>query len=202
MKKYVIIAIVALLGWIVILSLLLEREKKERKRLKENQTTLLNDVSYYRTKDSLSAASVQRLTLTLDEYETHFANQVGIINSLGLKMKRIQSVTTTGTKTETSVRIQVKDSVVIRDSLMQIRLECIKLHTPYLDINGCIEDHIFTGTIMSRDTLTHILHRIPKRWWFIRYGTKAIRMEVVSSNPNTQLTYAKYIELDRNILRK
>lgn len=195
MKKYFIIAVLALLGWLAAVTFQLEREKSERKRLKENQTTLLSDVNYYRTEADRSAASVQRLNLTLGEYETHFADQVELIESMNLKLKRVQSVATSGTKTETSIQIHLKDSVVIRDSLLRIRLECMELYTPYLDISGCIEDHVFTGKIISRDTLTHVLHRVPKKWWFFRYGTKAIRMEVVSSNPNTQLTYVEYIEL-------
>lgn len=195
MKKYVVMAILALLAWLAAVTFQLEREKAERKRLEGNQTSLLNDVEYYRTESDKSAASVQRLNLTLDEYETHFADQVEVIESLELKLKRVQSVSTTGKKTETPIRIQLKDSVVVRDSLVRVRLECMELHTPYLDVQGCIEDHVFTGRIISRDTLTHVVHRVPKRWWFIRYGVKAIRMEVVASNPDTQLTYAKYIEL-------
>lgn len=193
MKKYVIISIIALLSWIAVLTFQLEREKKETTRLTANQTSLLEDVTSYRTQDSLSAASTQRLVLTLGEYVSHFADQAEIIKSLNLKLKRVQSVNTTVTTTQTPVWVQLKDSVVLRDSL--VWLECMELHTPHLDLNGCIENHVFAGTIIQRDTLTHIVHRVPKKWWFFRFGTKAIRMEVMSSNPHTRLTYANYVEL-------
>jgi len=38
---------------------------------------------------------------------------------------------------------------------------------------------------------------LPRRFLFIRYGTKAIRQEMVSSNPHTQLVYTEYIEFTR-----
>ena len=51
--------------------------------------------------------------------------------------------------------------------------------------------------VVSVDTLQQIVHRVPRRFLFIRWGTKAIRQEVVSSNPHTNIVYTEYIELKR-----
>lgn len=62
---------------------------------------------------------------------------------------------------------------------------------------GRIEGDSMQVHIESRDTLQMIVHRIPKKFLFFRYGTKGVRMDVVSQNPHTQLSYPKIILLDK-----
>ena len=50
-----------------------------------------------------------------------------------------------------------------------------------------------TCRIESVDTLRQIVHRVPRRFLFIRFGTKAVRQEIVSSNPHTRIVYAEYV---------
>lgn len=195
MKKYIVIAVVILIGVIAALSYLLKIEKVEVKRLAGNQSSLLEDVTFYRTKDSLSAASVERLQLTNREFERYCGNLKAQVEQLGIKVKRLQSVASTGTETKYPVDVQLKDSTVVRDST--IILKCIELHNPYLDLSGCIEEDRFLGSIASRDTLDQVVHRIPHKFWFIKWGCKAIRQEVVSRNPYTQIMYSEYIELNK-----
>ena len=49
----------------------------------------------------------------------------------------------------------------------------------------------------SVDTLHQILHRVPRRLLFIRWGTKGVRQEIRSSNPHTRLVYADYVVIER-----
>ena len=49
-----------------------------------------------------------------------------------------------------------------------------------------------------RQSLHQVVHRVPRKFIFIPYGTKAIRQEVWLSNPNTELVYTEYIELSRH----
>lgn len=195
MSRYLLLAVVILIGVITALSYSLKQEKAETTRLTGNQRSLLEDIRLYRTKDSLSAASVERLQLTNREFEKYCSDLEKVVSDLNIKVKRLQSVTSTGTETGYEVNIPVKDSVVVRDSA--IILKCIELHTPYLDISGCIDMNKFTGSILSRDTLDQIVHRVPHQFWFIKWGTKAIRQEIVCRNPNSQITYSRYIELKR-----
>lgn len=160
-----------------------------------NQRSLLEDVELYKTKDSLSAASVERLQLTNREFEKYCSDLKKTASDLNIKVKRLQSVSSTGTETKYEVDIPVKDSVVVRDST--IELKCLELHTPYLDVSGCIDRDRFLGTILSRDTLDQVVRRVPKQFWFIKWGCKAIRQEIVSRNPNSQIVYSQYIELKK-----
>ena len=45
--------------------------------------------------------------------------------------------------------------------------------------------------------LRQVVHRIPRRFLFIRWGTKALRQEIVSSNPHTRIVYSDYVKFER-----
>lgn len=193
MNKILLYANIALVLLAVSLSCWLGNVRKEKKRLANNQETLLSNVEYYKTKSDKNAASVQKLELTKSELEKHCKDLTQTVEELGIKVKRLQSIASTGLETEYKIVTQIKDSVVFRDSM--IVLKCLDLHTPYLDVSGCIEKDSFIGNIHSRDTLEQIVHRVPKQFWFIKWGCKAVRQEVICRNPNSQITYSEYIEL-------
>ena len=193
MKRYILIIILVII--IFFLSRSLHRQRQENDRLSSNQTALFQDISYYRTRDSLSAASVERLTLTKKELEQNCEALARDIKDLKIKLKRVQSVSQASIETEHIIRTVVRDSLIVRDRVDT--LQCIDYHDNYLTLSGCIEHNHFSGHIMSRDTLLQVIHRVPHRWWFIKWGTKAVRQEIVSKNPHTHVVYNRYIELKR-----
>ena len=64
---------------------------------------------------------------------------------------------------------------------------------PWMSLRGTIRGDSFTARIESRDTLQMIIHRVPRKFLVFRYGTKGVRMDVVSQNPHTRLSYPKVI---------
>lgn len=68
---------------------------------------------------------------------------------------------------------------------------------PWMSLRGTIRGDSFTARIESRDTLQMIIHRVPRKFFFFRYGTKGVRMDVVSQNPHTRLSYPKVILFTR-----
>ena len=193
MKRYILIIILIII--IFFLSRSLHRQRQENNRLSSNQTALFQDISYYRTRDSLSAAGVEKLTLTKKELEQNCEALARDIKDLKIKLKRVQSVSQASIETEHIIRTVVRDSLIVRDRVDT--LQCIDYHDNYLTLSGCIEHNHFSGHIMSRDTLLQVIHRVPHRWWFIKWGTKAVRQEIVSKNPHTHVVYSQYIELKR-----
>ena len=193
MKRYILIIILVII--IFFLSRSLHRQRQENDRLSSNQTAQFQDISYYRTRDSLSAASVERLTLTKKELEQNCEALARDIKDLKIKLKRVQSVSQASIETEHIIRTVVRDSLIVRDRVDT--LQCIDYHDNYLTLSGCIEHNHFSGHIMSRDTLLQVIHRVPHKWWFIKWGTKAIRQEIVSKNPHAQIVYSRYIEVKR-----
>ena len=68
---------------------------------------------------------------------------------------------------------------------------------PWVRVEGIIRRDSVQCRICSVDTLRQVVHRIPHRFLFIRWGTKALRQEIVSTNPHTRIVHAEYIRLER-----
>lgn len=203
MRKYVIIAFAVLVAAIAFLSYRVRSLQSERERLQNNQTALMEDVTYYKTESGKYAASVQSLELSKSELQEHCDDLVKTIEDLNVKIKRIQSVSTTATKTEVPIKTEVRDSIVYRepDSLLRpVLVDTIKRITfkdQWVHLDGTIDKGMFTGKIQTVDTLIQVVHRVPHQWWFFKWGTKAIRQEIRSSSPYTKIVYTEYIELKR-----
>lgn len=66
----------------------------ERDKYRSNTETLLQNVEQYKTKDSLNAATVGALRLTLSEYQKYRADDAALIKRLQTKNRDLQAVTT------------------------------------------------------------------------------------------------------------
>lgn len=193
MNKILLYVNMALILTVSVLSYWLNNVREEKKRLADNQEALLSDVDYYKTESGKSAASVLKLELSKSELENHCQDLTKTIDDLNIKIGRIQSVSTTVTKTEVEIQTVVRDSIVYRD--LPVNLKVVKWRDPWVTLNGVLDGETFSAKIESVDTLSQVVHRIPKKFLFIKWGTKAIRQEVVSSNPHSKIVYTEYIEL-------
>lgn len=196
MKKYLFITIAVLLVVSVLLGLSLKKTVETKNRLSANQDSLLEKIEYYRNRDSLSTASIARLELTKKEMQEYETGLVAQIKSLNIKLNRLQSASVTATQTTAPVQTIVKDSIIYVEGKADT-VSCISFNDPWITLNGCILDNNFKGLIVSKDTIVQVVHRVPREFWFIKYGTKGIRQEITSKNPYTEITYSKYIELVR-----
>lgn len=194
MKNYQIL-IIAGLG-LIIISLWSSNKKltSENERLTANATALMDRAAYYETEAGKSAASVQKLTLDYSELKENYAHVCQTADELGVKVKRLQAAAMTATQTEVKVVTQIRDSVVYRDGMLD-SLKVLRWQDPWVTVAGEIRGDSAALDVVSCDTITQIVHRVPKKFWFIKWGTKAIRQEIVSSNPHTKITYTEYIEL-------
>lgn len=194
MKKQLLTVIGVLVLFLIASIVALRKARAEKERLEANQTALLSQVEYYTTKNGKSAADVRKLTLTVDELKQHNATLKKTAEDLGIKLKRVQSASTTGVKTEVKFITQVRDSIVYRDSII-VPVKAFAWSDPWTDVQGVIERDSVDLSVQSVDTLTTIVHKIPHKFWFIKWGCKAIKQTVVSSNPHTKITYTEYIEV-------
>lgn len=196
MKKYLIVAILVLCGLLAAMIGAYNDLMKDRNRLSDNQRALMEDVTFYRTKDSLSAASVERLTLSNSEFKKYNEELNQTVEDLNIKVKRLQSISNTGTKTEYKVETVFRDSIVYVDNKPDT-LRCLSYKDAWLTFDGCESKGVFKGKIESRDSLTTIVHRIPRKFLFFRWGTKAVRQEVLTKNPYSTIQYTKYLEFKK-----
>ena len=197
MRKILIYAVIFLSILAAVLYWQLSEVKTEKKRLANNQEALLTDVETYKTEAGKNAASVLRLELSKSELEKYNKDLTQTVSDLKIKISRIQSASTTATSTDYSITTPVRDSIVYRDRLIPDTLKRITYNDTWLDLDGTIQKGIFSGNIQSRDTLVQIIHRIPKKFLFFKWGTKAIRQEVTTKNPHSKIVYTQYIELKR-----
>ncbi len=162
----------------------------ERDRLQRNETALIESAREYKTESEKNASSVQVLTLKKDELEKYNAELVKTCEDLNIKLKRAQSISQTGTRTEYVIRGEVRDSIVyVRDKGGFDTLRCSDYEDPYLSFSYCYDSAmLYTADIETFDTITAIVHRVPRKFLFFRFGTKEIRQEVVCANPHTRIT--------------
>ena len=90
----------------------------------------------------------------------------------------------------------LRDSIIVRDTLRDT-VRIFLGGDVWSRVAGVIRGDSLRYSVQSIDTLFQVVHRVPRRFLFFRYGTKAIRQEIVSSNPHTRLVYSEYVELSR-----
>ena len=166
----------------------------ENVRLENNNYALIESVKTYRTRAEESAASVQVLRLKIGEYEELRAADAERIRKLGVKLKRLQSAAKSVTTTAVNITAPVRDTVILRDTLhLYDTVRLFRWQDSWVTVDGVIEHDSVTCSVTSVDTLRQVIHRIPRRFLFFRYGTKAIRQEIVSSNPHTEVVYSEVV---------
>lgn len=199
MKKYLIIICLALAVLCAWLGQALSGCNKDRERLQNNQNALMQEVRLYETKLGESAASVQRLQLTKDELEGKYKAICQEAEDLGIKLKRLQSVSQTTTQAEIHAKAEIRDSIVYKPEIHLVdtlKAFCWK-DPPWAFVDGVIDSGKVDLSISTNDTIIQIVHRVPKKFLFFRFGTKAIRQEVISKNPHNRIRYSEYIELTK-----
>ena len=174
----------------------------DRDRIKQNQSLLLHNgtVEISETGNGNSHASAPALTLRPSEFKESGDTLAKVARQVGIKPSRISEAATAATSTSATITAPVwhspdtasipADSLHRPDSLI-----CFSWHDSWLSLSGCVSDSLFRGSVSSTDTLDIIVHRIPKRFLFFRFGCKQVRMDIISRNPHTRLTYARYYQL-------
>ena len=186
---YILCAIVLVLAW-----LLFSQERAEKERYKANQTALLSDVAYYKTENERNVASVRALTLTKSEIETYNKNLAERCDELEISLRRLISANITNMQTDYHLVGELRDSLVLRYNTIDT-LRCMDYDDSYLTFSACVDSAgMYVADIVSRDTVTAIVHRIPRRFLFFKFGTKEVRQEVHCANPRTQIITTQYIE--------
>ena len=174
----------------------------DRDRIKQNQSILLHNgvVEISETNTGNSHASTPALTLRPSEFKESGDTLAKVARQVGIKPSRISEAATAATTTAADITAPVwhTTATVSTDSLHRPdSLVCFSWHDSWMSLSGCVSDSLFRGSVSSTDTLDIIVHRIPKRFLFFRFGCKQVRMDIISRNPHTRLTYARYYQLEK-----
>lgn len=206
MKKFLI-----LYGFAVTLLLIgiWRRYGSENRRLLHNQRALMSQVGQYRTRADEAAASVEVLQLRCREFERLRAEDAQRIRQLGIRLRRVEAAAVSATQSAVEFRAPLRDTLIrhlsyapvcdtsrVGASLAAWPVRTFRWRDTWVSVEGRIVNDSVVCRVESVDTLRQVIHRVPRRFLFFRFGTKAVRQEIVSSNPHTRIVYAEYVRFD------
>lgn len=192
MKKFLLIYAMGATLLLIACVAILRHSHLEVARLRNNNEALASEMTLYKSRYNESTASVVALQLQIEEFRRQHAHDAKQIKALGIRLKRVESLAKVATESKVEFVAPRCDTVVLRDTLSLFRWS-----DKWVKVEGAIRGESVECKVESIDTLRQVIHRVPHRWWFFRYGTQAIRQDITSSNPHTQIVYTDYIELPK-----
>ena len=175
----------------ILLGVKLHQTSKEQERLERNQRALLSDVECYKTRADKWAATAEVLELKVSELRQARAEDTKRIKELGIRLREVENYAMSVTQKRGDATLPLRDTVIIRDTVKIFSSE--RGHT---ELNGMVRNDSITYHFESVDTIYQVVRRVPHRFLFFRYGTKAIHQDVWTSNPTTKVVYTEYIEIE------
>jgi hypothetical protein len=192
MNRVLFVVAVVATCFAMVCGLMLRHTRGELRRLEQNVESLMGDVEHYKTRAEKSAASVAILELKIEEFKRMQSRDAEQIRSLGIRLRRTESFAKSVTATNSSLSIALRDSIVERDTV-----KIFDTTQGGTTLSGRVASDSLSISIKQRDTLYQVVHRVPRKFLFLRFGTKAIHQDVWTSNPLSEVVYTEYIELSK-----
>lgn len=171
----------------------------ERDRYRNNTTALLSEVERYRTSDSLNAVKAEVLSLKLSELERYRAEDVKVLESLKIRKKDLEQVTTMQMQTIAELRGTVADTVVM---IKEVRdtVEVLHVSDEWINLHGIIRDGNFDGTLEVRDSL--LIAETVERARFLGFlwrtkRVKSRQIDVTNKNPYSTIVGVESIVIEK-----
>lgn len=171
----------------------------ERDRYRSNTNALLGEVERYRTSDSLNAVKAEVLSLKLSELERYRAEDMKTIESLKIRKRDLEQVTTMQMQTIAELRGTVADTVVM---IQEVRdtVEVLHVSDEWIDLHGIINRGVFDGTLEVRDSL--LIAETVERARFLGFlwRTKRIKsrqIDVTNKNPYATIVGVESIIIEQ-----
>jgi len=201
MKNKIIISLFSAIAILGLVSFVLYKQtvslRLERDKYKGNANALLSDIRHMRVDSATTAANVKVLRLSLDEYKQYRADDLETIKKLDIRLKSIQSVSKHEVEVDADIIAEIKDTIVVRDTIVQV-LKKVEMNTPYLQVNGIIDNNQLIGKIHLPVNLHQVVwveHKHRFLWW--RWGVKAVHQTISSDNPHVQIKYSEVIQITK-----
>lgn len=196
MKKYLVIALLCVAAVAGVALHQCQQLKQEKQRLAANIESLTTGTEQFKTEAGKQAARAQQLELTTGELKQQCADLQARLEDMGIKNKYLQRAVSASTQMSAKVDTVIRDSIVYVPQLARLdTLQVLRWADAWVRLDGIIRAGRFTGDITSQDTLTVAVHRVPRKFWFIKWGTKRIDVSVSSSNPHTEIKAVQCVEI-------
>lgn len=182
--------------------------KTENNRLLANQEVLMSENSAfsqenrkYKVSDSLNAAKVAQLQLTLDEYKRFRASDLKLIEKLKVDKSDLSKIISSKTETVNSLTAKL-ESMMVKDTVTNRidTLKCFNYKSIWTDISGCLNlsNDSIELNITNRESLKIVESVKYKRFLGFLWKTNKIKsknVDVISLNPNTKIENVEYINV-------
>ena len=183
------------------LSLALVHSHRRASQLALDRHALLTRLELLQHQHDTLISHCEVLRLDRDEFRQLYHAEAEQLRKLNIRLRRVESLATSVTQSHLVADAPLRDTLRIlqRDTLPPL-LDTLRHFTwsdPWNRIEGIISRDSVRCEVHSIDTLHQIVHRIPHRFLFIRWGTKALRQEIHSSNPSTHIIYTDYLIIER-----
>lgn len=172
------------------------RISNEREKYKLNTEALLSDMKRLQIDSTTMAIDVNALRLTENEYKRLRAEDLSKIEKMGVRVKNLEAAARHDMDVNVTIRAPVIDSVVFRDTL-PMTVKVVKMQTPYISLNGIIENNELIGDIHLPVTLHQAVWVEYKRRWLLWKKVVAVHQTIASDNPHVEITYSEYIQVQK-----
>lgn len=200
--KFAVLAVVIIAAAITVVwaDRTINRLSAERDKYRNNTETLLSDVEHYRVRDSLNAARVQSLELTVKEYERFRADDAELIKQLKQRNRDLAAVNKTQSQTIIDLRAVPRDTVVlVRDSIITPAV-AVHCGDAWFDFTGVLTRDEFTGKLEHRDSLLLVETVQYKRFLGFLWRTNKVKnrqLDCVSKSPHNSIKGLEYIVIEK-----
>ena len=169
-------------------------------RLQSDRNGLINRIETLTAQHDSLTSRCEVLRLDCSEFKRLYQAEAEQLKRLKIKLRRVEAVSKQITQTTLTASAPLRDTTcVVRTERAPIIDTTRHFHwaDPWNRVEAVIRGDTMQCFVRSIDTLHQVVHRIPHRFLFFRWGTKALRQEIRTSNPSTQIVYTDYVIIAR-----
>lgn len=176
--------------------------RAEAARMRNNVATLMSDVEYYRVADSMNAARVAALELSVADYERLRRDDMALLRKMGVEKKELAEVVALQLATIHELRGTLRDTLIyMPGDTVYVDAGCIDIVDAYIDFHACVtEGGAFLGEVTLRDSL--IITETVQRQRFLGFlwrtrRVRSRRFDVLSKNPYTYIEGIEVVTISK-----
>lgn len=194
MKKYLFIIIAVLLIALAALGMYANYLRKDNLRIKSNNVVLSSKLDTFRTKLGESASMVDRLSLTVKEFGQQNQQLAERVKMLDLRLRRVSSYSINGYESSVTFTVPLTTVSSMPNTKQEQRFTW---NNTWNRVEGVIASDSVKCIVEHRDTIDQIIYRVPRKFLFIKWGTKKVSQIITLRDTNSSIVYSKYIELKK-----
>ena len=173
--------------------------KSDRDLYRQNMNSALTECVTWKTKDSISVAKNNTLTLRIAELEKYRKSDLKTIESLKKKNEDLDNLIKNTSNTEIKVVTEVRDSIVYVDSSYN-SIRVFNWADNWAKVSGEIYKDEVAINISNKDSLYISAVTVHKRFLGFLWKTKKIKEQnvyAISKNPHTTIENIEYYVVNK-----